>query len=43
MKNDKFDIKILIKDLTESEKICVYAFLMDLREGREPKESTDKA
>ncbi len=43
MKTDRnFDIKKLIEDLTESEKLCLYAFILGLKEKREDSEQIAK-
>lgn len=34
MKTEKFDIAKLIEDLTESEKLCLYGFIIGLKEKR---------
>ncbi len=41
MKTDTFDITKLIEDLTESEKLCLCSFILDIKEKR--KEAIDKA
>ena len=33
--NKEFDITKLIEDLTESEKLCLYGFIIGLKEKRE--------
>lgn len=40
MKTDRFDIAKLIEDLTESEKIRLYGFILGLKENR--RESEEK-
>ena len=35
MKTEKFDIAKLIEDLTESEKLSLYGFIIGLKEKRE--------
>lgn len=35
MKKDNFDIAKLIEDLTESEKLRLYGFILGLKENRE--------
>ena len=40
MKTDTFDITKLIEDLTESEKLCLCSFILDIKEKR--KEAIDK-
>ncbi len=35
MTTEKFDIAKLIEDLTESEKLCLYGFILGLKEKRE--------
>ena len=39
MKTDTFDITKLIEDLTESEKMCLRAFLIALKGDRNPEKN----
>ena len=42
MKNNTFDIVKLIEDLTESEKIRLYGFILGLKENREKDVDSNK-
>lgn len=41
MKKNSFDILKLIEDLTESEKLCLYEFLLELRGEKKADGSAD--
>ena len=43
MKNEKFDIVKLTEDLTDSEKVNLYGFILGLKENRGEKKADESA